>query len=180
MRRMRSVGVPPSRIDHVSMRVPSVPAALRYWADELDFTVSELWLERDETPRVAWVRRTARSHDVALGRADTPCFHHVAFAVADAAALVRAADLLGDAHLQSRLEWGPSRHGATNALALYLLDPAGNRVELYTGDYVRDLDRPPLLWRAEDYAQRGHSWWGTQAPASFALTQPLVGSWVEH
>jgi catechol 2,3-dioxygenase len=178
MRRGRAAGIPPSRIDHVSMRVPSVPAALEYWAHELDFSVSELWLEADDTPRVAWVRRSARSHDIALGRADSACFHHVAFAVADSAALVRAADLIGDRQLQARIEWGPSRHGATNALAMYVLDPAGNRVELYTGDYVRDLDRPPLLWRPEHYAKQGHSWWGTQAPDSFAITQKLVGSWV--
>lgn len=178
MRRSRATGVPPARIDHVSMRVPDVSAALRYWAGELDFSVSELWLEEDETPRVAWVRRTPRSHDIALGRADEACFHHVAFAVADPAALVRAADLIGDAQLQPRLEWGPSRHGATNALAMYVLDAAGNRVELYTGDYMRDLDRPPLRWRADYYAQRGHSWWGAQAPASFGVTQRLVGGWI--
>ncbi len=178
MRRGQANGVPPSRIDHVSMRVPDLAAALEYWVAGLDFSVSELWLEPDGSPRVAWVRRTPRSHDVALGRADAVCFHHVAFAVADPAALVRAADLLGDAYLQSRLEWGPSRHGATNALALYVLDPAGNRVELYTGDYVRDLDRPPLLWRSEGYAKRGHSWWGAGAPPSFGTAQPLVGKWI--
>jgi len=173
-------GVPPARIDHVSMRVPDMDAALRYWVDELDFSTSEMWLEHDgdETPRVAWVRRQPRSHDVALGRHGEAAFHHMAFAVSDPAALLRAADLIGDAQLQDRLEWGPSRHGATNAFALYVLDPAGNRVELYCGDYVRDLDRPPLRWSPADYARGGHSWWGSPPPESFGATQPLVGSWV--
>jgi catechol 2,3-dioxygenase len=173
-------GVPPARIDHVSMRVPDLDAALAYWsADALDFRASELWLGDDDlTPRVAWIRRATRSHDVALGAATAAAFHHVAYAVADAAALIRAADLLGDARLQRRIEWGPSRHGATNALALYALDPDGNRLELYTGDYVRDLDRPPLLWHPGDYAEQGHSWWGNPPPESFGATQPLVGDWV--
>ncbi|MCW2990967.1 MAG: nahC [Solirubrobacterales bacterium] len=172
-------GVPPARIDHVSMRVPDLPAALSYWLGELDFSASEYWLAEDgATPRIAWIRRTPRSHDVALGIAPAAAFHHVAFAVSDPGALLRAADLIGDARLQDRLEWGPSRHGATNAFALYVKDPAGNRVELYTGDYVRDLDRPPLLWHPADYAQQGHSWWGNPPPESFGATQPLVGEWI--
>jgi catechol 2,3-dioxygenase len=180
MRELSLGGVPPSRIDHVSMRVPDMAAALDYWVGALGFSMSEMWLEadNDEIPRVAWVRRQPRSHDVALGRHPEAAFHHMAFAVSDPAALLRAADRIGDARLQDRLEWGPSRHGATNAFALYVLDPAGNRVELYCGDYVRDLDRPPLRWAPADYAQGGHSWWGSPPPESFGATQPLVGEWV--
>jgi len=166
---------PVARIDHVSQRVPDMRAALDYWLGALDFSASEMWLQEDDTPRVAWVRRTPRSHDVALGANPEPAFHHLAYAVGDPSALLRAADLIGDARLQERLEWGPSRHGATNAFALYVLDPAGNRLELYTGDYVRDLDRPPLLWRPADYAKQGHSWWGSPPPEAFGATMPLVG-----
>jgi catechol 2,3-dioxygenase len=179
MRRANAAaGVPPCRIDHVSMRVPDLPAALRYWLQALDFRASELWLDAEETPRVAWLRRQPRSHDVALGTHPEPAFHHLAYSVADPAALLRAADLIGDAREQKRIEWGPSRHGATNALAMYVADPDGNRLELYTGDYVRDLDRPPLVWSSHDYAQHGHSWWGNPPPDSFGTTQPLTGEWV--
>jgi catechol 2,3-dioxygenase len=179
MRRRGLGGVPPARIDHVSLRVPDMASALGYWIDALEFSASELWLDDgDAAPRIAWLRRTPRSHDLALGRHPDPAFHHVAFAVSDPAALLRAADVIGDAGLQERLEWGPSRHGATNALALYVLDPSGNRVELYTGDYVRDLDRPPLIWSRADYARQGHSWWGNPPPESFGRTQPLVGQWI--
>jgi catechol 2,3-dioxygenase len=178
MRRRVLAGVPPARIDHVSMRVPDMRAALSYWVERLAFGVSEMWIDdAGVVPRVAWVRRSPRSHDVALGVNPEAAFHHVAFAVSDPAALLRAADLIGDAQLEQRLEWGPSRHGATNALALYVLDPAGNRLELYTGDYTRDLDRPPLIWRPDGYARQGHSWWGNPPPESFGRTQPLVGAW---
>lgn len=170
----RAGGVPPTRIDHVSLRVVDVEQSLGYWSATLGFSPSELWLDADERPHIAWVRRTPRSHDVALGTAPEPAFHHFAFAVADAAALVRAADLLGDARQQQRIEWGPSRHGATGALAMYVRDPAGNRLELYAGDYARDLDRPPLRWRVPDYELQGHSWWGHPAPESFGETAPLL------
>ena len=122
--------------------------------------------------------RTPRSHDVALGtNPKAACVQPRVCGQRPGGAL-RAADLIGDAQLKDRLEWGPSRHGATNAFALYVSDPAGNRLELSTGDYTRDLDRPPLVWRAAGYARQGHSWWGNPPPESFGRTQPLVGAWI--
>jgi catechol 2,3-dioxygenase len=172
-------GIPPTRLDHVSLRVPRVADSLPYWLDELTFSASELWLDEHDEPHIAWVRRAPASHDVALGTNGEAAFHHVAYLVSDPSALLRAADLLGDARLASRLEWGPGRHGATNAFAMYVRDPAGNRLELYTGDYVRDHDHPPLCWRPADYAEQGHSWWGFPAPPSFAQTNPLhQAGWV--
>jgi catechol 2,3-dioxygenase len=169
-----AAGVPPARLDHVSLRVADLDASLAYWVGELDFSAAELWMDETDRPRIAWVRRTPRSHDVALGRDARPGFHHFAYAVSDSAALLRAADLMGDAGLHGSIEWGPSRHGATNALAMYVRDPAGNRLELYTGDYWRDLDRPPLRWSPDVYAQQGHSWWGAPPPERFAQAQPLL------
>jgi len=166
-------GVPPARLDHVSMRVDHVPTSLEYWRDVLDFSPSELWVDENDAPRIAWLRRQTRSHDVALGTHQGPAFHHVAYAVSDPTQLLRTADILGDARLQGSLEFGPSRHGATNAFAMYIRDPDGNRLELYTGDYTRDLDRPPLLWRPDDYARQGHSWWGDPPPQAFHETRPL-------
>jgi catechol 2,3-dioxygenase len=173
MRSGTARGIPPARLDHVSLRVASVPGSLRYWADELAFSASELWLDERDEPHIAWVRRTTTTHDVALGATEQPAFHHVAYAVSDPHALLRAADLLGDARLPQQLEWGPGRHGATNAFAMYVRDPAGNRLELFNGDYVRDLDRPPLAWRPADYGSQGHSWWGDPPPPSFKETGVL-------
>jgi hypothetical protein len=56
---------------------------------------------------------------------------------------------------------------------MYLRDPSGNRLELFNSDYVRDLDRPPLKWTLSDFGEQGHSWWGYQAPPSFADAFPL-------
>jgi catechol 2,3-dioxygenase len=171
----RVVGVPPARLDHVNLRVPNVPQSLPYWMEELDFSASEYWMNEDETPKIAWLRRSMTTHDIALGTSATgeSAFHHFAFAVAEPAGLQRAADLLGDARIPLQLEWGPARHGATNAFAMYIRDPAGNRLELYSGDYLRDHDREPLRWRVKDYELQGHSWWAYPPPPSFAETNPL-------
>ena len=169
----RRLGIPPARLDHVNLRVPDTPTALEYWTGGLDFRPSELWLEPNGRPRTAWIRRSPGTHDVALGRGE-PALHHVAYTVPDETSLLRAADLLGDAGLEGDIDYGPSRHGATNAFCLYVLDPAGNRVELYTGDYARDLDRPPVRWSADEYARHGHSWWGLAPGERFRTqTSPL-------
>lgn len=166
-------GIPPARLDHVSLRVASVPSSLPYWSGELEFSASELWMNEDDEPHIAWIRRTTNTHDVALGTSAEPAFHHFAYTVSDPSGLLRAADLIGDARIPQRLEWGPARHGATNAFAMYVRDPAGNRLELYSGDYLRDLDRPPLHWRPGNYELQGHSWWAYPPPPSFAETLPL-------
>jgi catechol 2,3-dioxygenase len=165
----------PTRIDHVNLRVTDVPSALGYWTQSIGLTPSEYWLHPDGTIRVAWLRGTAgKTHDVAIGSAAKAGVHHVAYLVADVNGLVAAADRLGDLGLESSLEYGPSRHGVTNALCMYIRDPDGHRIELYTGDYSRDLDRPPISWTAEEYARHGHSWWGQQVPESFAEISPVV------
>lgn len=174
-------GIPSARLDHVNIRVPDTPEALRYWTDELDFRPSEYWLHPGGSVRTAWVRRATGTHDVAVGEGVEAAMHHVAYTVPGEAALLRAADLLGDSGRERALEYGPIRHGATNAFTMYVRDPSGNRIELYTGDYVRDLDRPAITWSAEEYERHGMSWWGTRTPESFSQTMPLSPrQWPAH
>jgi catechol 2,3-dioxygenase len=164
----RHHGVPPARLHHVNLRVVDVDASLRYWGGQLRFSTSEYVRNPDESTRLAWIRRSHASHDVALGQADAPGMHHLAFAVADPARLLHACDVLADAGYADALEFGPARHGVSGAMALYMFDPAGHRVELFAGDYVRDLDRRPLAWTWADYLAKGRMWWGPKPPASFA------------
>lgn len=162
--RRRSIA--PARLDHVNVRVPDVAGALDYWQGVLRFSASEIQVdERGETQR-AWLRRAAGSHDMAIGRGEASGFHHVAYAVHDAQALVGLADVVSDAG-RGLVEYGPGRHGITNAHFLYVRDPDGNRIELYAGDYLRDLDRPPITWTLQEYESQGLLWWGQAPPASF-------------
>ena len=50
----------------------------------------------------------------------------------------------------SRIDAGPTRHGATRGYGLYFFDPAGNRNEVYTGGYWADPDREPVTWTESD------------------------------
>ena len=49
-----------------------------------------------------------------------------------------------------RIERGPGRHGVSNAFFVYLRDPDGHRIELYTGDYYTgDPDHEPIAGTAD-------------------------------
>jgi catechol 2,3-dioxygenase len=162
----RRRGVAPTRLDHVNVRVADLEAALGYWQGTLAFAPSEIQVDAEGLIQRAWLRRAPFSHDIAVGRDVAAGFHHVAYAMRDAGALISAADLLSDAGW-AVIEYGPGRHGITDAQFLYIRDPDGNRIELYAGDYVRDLDRPPLTWTLDEYQSRGLLWWGQQPPTSF-------------
>ncbi|CAM3486556.1 3,4-dihydroxyphenylacetate 2,3-dioxygenase [Hydrogenibacillus schlegelii] len=169
-------GIPPLRIDHMNLRVADVDAALQYWRDRLAFSVSE-YVVKDGATFAAWTRRAPGTHDVALVRAKGPALHHVAYLVQGPQEIIRTADLLADAGYQASIEFGPGRHGLSNALFLYIRDPDGNRIEIYANDYPRDLDRPPIRWTWEEYDRRGRLWWGPEYPARFLETQPVNDRW---
>jgi catechol 2,3-dioxygenase len=160
-------GIPPTRIDHINLRVRDMQHALRYWQGELGFSLSEQYVDRNGDPLGAWLRRRRASHDLAIGQGREAALHHVAYHVGDPSGPLRVADLLGDARVADHIEFGPCRHGVGNALTIYIRDPAGNRLEFYTGDYERDLDRPPLTWTESEYERQGRDWWGSRPPATF-------------
>lgn len=178
------VGVPPARIHHVNLRVADVDRSLDYWGGHLGFSTSEYVEDVDGATKLAWIRRSHSTHDVALGRADGPGLHHLAYAVADPSQVLRTCDVLADGGYATQIEFGPGRHGVTNAMTVYAFDPAGHRLEFFAGDYVRDHDRPPLAWSLDSYVEAGRLWWGPRPPASFAerasavvrATAPLLGS----
>ena len=64
------------------------------------------------------------------------------------------------------MERGPGRHGISNAFFLYIRDPDGHRVELFTSDYLTvDPDHAPIRWSLTD--PRRQTLWGQPAPASW-------------
>lgn len=167
-------GIPPTRLDHVNLRSTSPDASLAYWRDQLGFSVSERWEHQDGTTGIAWLRRRRISHEVAFGAYQHAALHHVAYSVGDSANVARVADLAADGGFRAAIEFGPGRHGVSNAMAIYLRDPSGHRLEFYSGDYERDLDRPPITWPLAAYEDHGLMWWGQQPPASFRETSNIA------
>nr|WP_288818537.1 3,4-dihydroxyphenylacetate 2,3-dioxygenase [uncultured Micrococcus sp.] len=153
------------RLDHFNQVTPDVPRAARYMQD-LGFRVTEDIQDENGTVYAAWMRRKPSVHDTAMTGGDGPRMHHVAFATHEKHNILAICDKLGSLRMSDAIERGPGRHGVSNAFYLYLRDPDGHRVEIYTQDYYTgDPDNPVVTWDVHDNQRR--DWWGT----------PVVPSW---
>lgn len=170
-------GIPPICIDHMNLRVKDVDKALEYW-EAIGFSISEYVQDGEET-FAAWTRAKTSTHDVALVKQEEAALHHFAYIVDGVAGVIRTADLLADAGYRDNIDYGPGRHGATNAFFLYITDPDGHRLEIYSGDYNRDTDLPPIGWTKEQYDKKGRLWWGPSVPDSFFKTTPVNNEWMK-
>lgn len=160
-------GAPVLRFDHLNFHVDEPERAFSFW-QELGFRCTEYIATDGDDERIAgaWLRRKPSVHDVALTTGRGPRLHHIGLWVADAAGVIRACDQLAAGGRVAAIERGPGRHGVSNAFFVYLRDPDGHRIELYTCDYYTgDPDLPPLRWSVDDPSAR--SFWGTRAPDSW-------------
>ncbi|MGD7002566.1 3,4-dihydroxyphenylacetate 2,3-dioxygenase [Corynebacterium halotolerans] len=153
------------RLDHFNQVTPDVPKACRYMED-LGFRITENIADSEGTEYAAWMRRKSTVHDTAMTGGDGPRMHHIAFATHEKHNILAICDKLGALRRSDAIERGPGRHGVSNAFYLYLRDPDGHRVEIYTQDYYTgDPDNPLVTWDVHDNQRR--DWWGT----------PVVPSW---
>jgi catechol 2,3-dioxygenase len=168
-------------LDHFNSQVPLVPKSYDWWTEQMGFWCSEDTLTDEQPPRLwaAWLHRKQNIHDLSLMNGIGPRLHHAGFWVADTNSVLRACDILASIGLRELMERGPGRHGLSNAFFLYLRDPDGNRIELYTGDYlIPDPDWKPIHWSVND--PRRQTFWGHMAPSSWfeeamQFESPLTG-----
>lgn len=179
------------RLDHLNCGVSDVQRAYDWYTQNLGFRCSEYTITDEQERKLwaAWLFRKPNVHDLALMNCRGPMLHHVGFWVENPLSLLRACDILAAAGWSHSIERGPGRHGLSNAMFLYLRDPDGHRVELYTGDYLTaDPDLPPIRWLIHD--KQRQTFWGHAAPVSWfeelspfldirtgarvAVTQPLL------
>jgi 3,4-dihydroxyphenylacetate 2,3-dioxygenase len=153
------------RLDHFNQVTPDVPRGVKHMQD-LGYRVTEDIQDEEGTVYAAWIRRKATVHDTAMTGGDGPRMHHVAFSTHEKHNILAICDKLGSLRMSDQIERGPGRHGVSNAFYLYLRDPDGHRVEIYTQDYYTgDPDNPVVTWDVHDNQRR--DWWGT----------PVVPSW---
>ncbi|MDQ0189138.1 3,4-dihydroxyphenylacetate 2,3-dioxygenase [Alicyclobacillus cycloheptanicus] len=156
------------RIDHFNCFMPDFDNAFTFWTKEMGFVLTE-YVESDDEPRemsAAWLHKKPSVHDLAMMKGDGPRVHHVGFWMEDMTSIIRVCDILGGAALHEHIERGPGRHGISNAFFLYLRDPDGHRIELYTSDYLTiDPDMEPIRWSSTD--PRRQTLWGHKTPDSW-------------
>lgn len=163
-------GCRPMRIDHFNCFTPNVQASHDFYANELGFRTTE-YTETDDDrdpPELwaVWMHRKGNVHDMALTNGIGPRLHHTAIWVPTAMEIIHLCDLMATTGYLENMERGPGRHGISNAFFLYVRDPDGHRIELYTSDYLTvDPDFAPIRWGLRD-AQR-QTLWGHAAPKSW-------------
>ncbi len=171
-------GAPLLRFDHLNLHAPRVEDTFRFWLS-MGFRCTEYistdGVGGDEVERItgAWMRRKPTVHDIALTAGTGPRLHHFAYWIGEPAGVMRTCDQLAGGYRTDVIERGPGRHGVSNAFFVYLRDPDGHRIELYSCDYYTgDPDHQPLRWSVND--PRCRSFYGARAPDSWYEESSLL------
>ena len=158
------------RIDHLNCFTPDVQASYDFYT-ELGFRLTE-YSETDGGDGAdsqlwaVWLHRKGNVHDLAFTNGVGPRLHHVGFWTPGVLDIIHICDVMATCGYLANMERGPGRHGISNAFFLYIRDPDGHRVELFTSDYLTvDPDHAPIRWSLTDPQRQ--TLWGQPAPASW-------------
>lgn len=157
------------RIDHANCLITNIDHLYAWYIEYLGFMTSEYTVKAEggeENIWAAWMHRKPSVHDLALISDRGPRYHHTGFWMDDAKSILDACDHMASLGYYRNIERSPGRHGTSNAFFVYMRDPDGNRIELYTGDYfTNDPDWEPVKWYLDD-PQRA-TFWGALPPESW-------------
>jgi catechol 2,3-dioxygenase len=173
------------RIDHLNF-TPDVQASYDFYTD-IGFRLTEYTETDDADPRLwaVWLHRKGNVHDLAFTNGSGPRLHHIGVWTASALDILHICDVMATSGYVANMERGPGRHGISNAFFLYVRDPDGHRVELFTSDYLTvDPDHEPIRWSLRDPQRQ--TLWGHPAPKSWfeegtvfpnvALREPMLAA----
>jgi catechol 2,3-dioxygenase len=155
------------RIDHVNVFTPDVQASHEFYS-EIGFRTTEYTETDDAEPRLwaVWMHRKGNVHDLALTNGRGPRLHHIGVWTTSVIDVINTCDVMATCGYLSNMERGPGRHGISNAFFLYVRDPDGHRIELFTSDYLTvDPDHEPIRWSLRDPQRQ--TLWGHPAPKSW-------------
>ncbi len=161
-------GVSPRRFDHVNIMVNDVVKEQQWWTDLLGIH-HRYYVQNENDVRLgSWLSRTNIAHEIALMRnanQNGALFHHLAYYLDSPDELIRAANLMAENEI--KIEWGPGKHGTSGAQFIYVIEPSGNRVEIWTGGFlIFAPDWEPIEWNPE-VGPLGLDLWGSKAPESY-------------
>ncbi|WP_240421309.1 VOC family protein [Paenibacillus periandrae] len=158
-------GISPRRIDHVTLQ-SSDPGKDREFYQSLGFKYHEgiyTNAKRDKEMG-SWLSVSNLSHDVAIVRdpkGERGNINHVCYAVESREEVLLAADHIIESGY--RLEMGaPTRHALAEGFFFYVIEPGGNRFELYAGAHlVFAPDFGPHIWTL---SENPNDAWGIVSP----------------
>ena len=164
-------GIPVRRLDHINLLCSDVTKHRETLEDVLGFRMSENIVMDDGMEAAAWMRTTNLAHDVALTGDATGSkarLHHIAFWYGIPQHLMDLAELCVQEGIT--IDAGPGKHGISQGLFLYVIEPGGNRIELFgdSGYLIFDPTWKPVTWKQSELA-KGIIWVGSDLPSEFLL-----------
>jgi catechol 2,3-dioxygenase len=168
-------GAAAQRIDHLNLLAPDVTVMREFMASTLGFKLREYLVPPGEGEAGAWMSLMNKAHDLAITReagATQGRLHHLAYAVENREDVLRAAEAFCQAG--QPIEFGPAKHSRTQGFFLYVLEPGGNRIEVFSGGiHIFAPDWAPVRWTTE--AGGRSTAWGLDVPPTFHshATPPL-------
>jgi catechol 2,3-dioxygenase len=174
-------GIAPRRFDHFNFLVDDVAGEQEWVSRVLGIRHNYYVVGDGETRLGSWLASTNLSHEVGFMRnraQDGNHLHHVGYYVESPDQLVRGATILMEAGY--KIEWGPGAHGTSGAMFLYVFEPSGHRIEVWTGGFLLFApDWEPIRWDPE-IGGVALEMWGSPMPESYLtygtpLTPQRVG-----
>jgi len=169
-------GVSPRRFDHVNIMVNDVTKEQQWWTELLGIHHRYYVQNKEDIRLGSWLSRTNIAHEIAFMRNSNQngaAFHHLAYFLDSPDELVRAANIMAENDI--KIEWGPGKHGTSGAQFIYVFEPSGHRVELWTGGFLMfSPDWKPIEWGPE-IGQLGLEMWGSTPPESYLTYGTEIG-----
>jgi len=162
-------GVPVRRIDHVNLFAKETNKNVEFLEEALGFRVRERILADDNTDVAAWLSVSNLVHDLAITGdqlGERGRLHHLCYWYGYPQHLSDVSDLLLDNGYE--IEVSPIKHGVSQAMCMYVIEPGGNRIELFgdSGYLIFDPDWKTIEWNMKD-VDKAILWHGTELPAEF-------------
>ena len=160
-------GVNVRRLDHLNCLAADIAANRMFFDQYLGLRLTEQIVLNDGTEGAMWMTATNKSYDIAYSREAHGLkgrFHHITFAMDCREDILRAADIFLENGVF--IETGPHKHAIQQTFFLYVYEPGGNRVEIYSGSYlVTAPDFEVVRWNEDE--RNGGVYWGGKLPDSF-------------
>ncbi|GGC75776.1 catechol 2,3-dioxygenase [Thalassobacillus devorans] len=167
--RRPNYGVPVRRLDHINLLAKETNKNVEFYEEALGFKVRERILAEDDSDIAAWLSVSNLVHDIAImgdALGEEGRLHHICYWYGFPQHLSDVADLLIERGYE--IEAGPGKHGVTQACFLYVVEPGGNRVELFgdPGYQIFDPDWKTVEWKGKDL-EKAIIWHGSNLPQEF-------------
>lgn len=162
-------GVPVRRLDHVNLMTSNPGKDTDFMLETLGFRLREQIRDNGHVLG-SWISVSNLVHEIAYMQEPHGIkgkLHHLCYWYGIPQNLYDVSELLKDHDIT--IEVPPNKHGVSQAFCMYVIEPGGNRIELFgdAGYLITDPAWKPLIWEMEDVPGNGDTWIGTAFPESW-------------